>query len=171
MLHLPKNHPLRPLYRFLALAAGGYCLLFGIVGAATTHDPGLFARAPMTALGLRTNLAFSILSIAVGAAVVAVVVRGHNLDRTALMVLGPGFMLVGLVMLAVLRTGANVLNFDLTTCIVSFVIGLVLFAAGMYSEVAPLREQVVEEEYRHSTVPRRNVPLEDTPQRDPELQP
>jgi hypothetical protein len=171
VLHLPKNHPLRPLYRFLALAAGGYCLLFGIVGVARTHDAGVFDQSAMSALGLRTNLAFSILSIAVGAAVIAVVARGHNLDQTVLMVLGPGFMLVGLIMLAVLRTGANVLNFDLTTCIVSFIIGLVLFAAGMYSEVAPRRDQAAEEQYRHATVPRRNVPLEDTPQRDPELQP
>jgi len=171
VLHLPKNHPLRPLYRFLAVVAGGYCLLFGIVGAARTHGAGLFDQAPMSALGLRTNLAFSILSIVVGAAVVAVVARGANVDRTALMVIGPGFILIGLIMLAVLRTGANILNFDLRTCIVSFVIGMVLFAAGMYSEVAPPHEQAAEEQYRHTTVPRRNVPMEDTPVRDPNLQP
>jgi len=169
MLHLPKNHPLRPLYRLLAVAAGLYCLLFGIVGVARTHGKPIFDQSSMTALGLRTNLAFSILSILVGAVVIAAVAVGRNLDRMILIILGPGFMLVGLLMLTLLRTSANFLNFDLTTCIVSFIIGMVLFGAGMYVEVAPIDEARAEEAYRHATVPRRNAPGEDTPERDPHL--
>jgi len=160
MVHLPKNHPLRSSYRFLALLTGIYCLVFGAVGAARTADRPLFDQGPTSALGLRTNLAFSILSILVGVLVLAVVAVGRNVDRNALMI-GPGFMLVGLVMLAVLRASANILNFSLTTVNVSFVIGLLLFAAAMYIQVASPEEEVAEEAYRHSTVPRGNVVNED----------
>lgn len=165
MAHWPKNHPLRGLYRFLAFLAGVYCLAFGIVGVTLTHGRPFFSQAPMWALGLRTNLAFSVASIAIGLFVIAILAINHNRDHVALLWLGPLYMLVGLVMLTVLRSGANILNFEVATCIVSFIIGIVLFAGGMYTEVAPESVAHQEEAYRHSRTERENVPFEQQPQR------
>ena len=48
-------------------------------------------------------------------------------------------MAVGTAMLAVLRTDANVLNFTMATVIVSLLLGLLLFTAGMYGKVGTAR--------------------------------
>ena len=63
MSHIPVNHHLRPLYRTLAGFAAVYLLVFGVVGVAQTSGAGLFARDNVSALGLRTNLAFSVASV------------------------------------------------------------------------------------------------------------
>ena len=47
-------------------------------------------------------------------------------------------------------TDANFFNFGMLTCIVSFVIGLVLMAAGFYAEVAPAEVAAAEENFRRS---------------------
>lgn len=147
--HLPKNHPLRSFYRFLAFLAGAYIIAFGIVGIAVSGGHGAFARDDVHALGLRTNLAFSLLSVLVGVVAIGVVLVGRNVDRNVNLVLGPGFMLVGLIMLTVMRTSANILNFDMATCIVSFVIGIVLSTSALYGEVASAEHAAREEAFRH----------------------
>jgi uncharacterized protein DUF4383 len=147
--HLPKNHPLRSFYRFLAFVAGAYIVAFGVVGIAVSHAHGTFSRDDVHALGLRTNLAFSVLSVLVGIVVIGVVLLGRNMDRNVNIVLGPGFMLVGLLMLTVMRTSANILNFDMATCIVSFVIGMVLSTSALYGEVATAEHAAREEAFRH----------------------
>jgi hypothetical protein len=149
MAHFPKNHRLRPLYRFLAFLAGLYVLIFGIVGIVVTHDHGAFAQGSMWAMGLKTNFAFSVLSVIVGTIEIAVTVIGRNLDRTVNMVLGPLFILNGVLMMTIMETSANVFNFGMSTCIVSFVIGLVLMAGAFYGEVAPEHRARAEEHYRH----------------------
>jgi hypothetical protein len=146
--HLPKNHPLRSFYRFLAFVAGAYIVTFGIVGIAVSHDHGTFSQDSVHALGLRTNLAFSVLSVIVGLVAIGVVIVGRNVDRNVNIVLGPGFMLVGLVMLTVLRTAANILNFDIATCVVSFLIGLIFTTSALYGEVAPAEQAAREEAHR-----------------------
>jgi hypothetical protein len=148
--HLPTNHPLRPLYRFLALLAGGYCLLFGIVGVMRASGHGFFAVSDVRALGLRTNTAFATLSILVGALVVVSTVMGRNVDHRLGMVAGPAFILVGILMLLLMDTTANFLNFGMSTCIVSFLIGMVIMAAGFYTRVGTLEEAQQEEGFRHS---------------------
>jgi hypothetical protein len=148
MSHFPKNHRLRPVYRFLAFLAGLYCLVFGIVGVIRTHDFGTFEKGSVWAMGLKTNLGFSILSVIVGLLVIGVTVIGHNLDRAVNMVLGPGFILVGILMMTIMETSANVFNFGMSTCVVSFVIGLVLMAGAFYGEVAPERRARAEEHFR-----------------------
>jgi len=149
--HLPKNHQLRSFYRFLAFLAGAYIITFGIVGIAVSSGHGAFSRDDVHALGLRTNLAFSVLSVLVGVVVIGVVVVGRNIDRNVNIVLGPGFMVVGLAMLTVMRTGANFLNFDMATCIVSFVIGLIFSTSALYGEVASAEHAAREEAFRHRT--------------------
>ena len=135
MSHTPVNHPLRPLYRVLAGLTGLYVLLFGILGAVETAGTDPFDHPSAYALGLRTNHAFSVISIIAGLIVVAATIVGRNIDHQVNQVAGYAFAVIGMLMLALLQTDANFLNFSVATCIVSFVISLLLLTAGLYSKV------------------------------------
>lgn len=149
MIHLPVNHRLRPLYRTLAGLAGAYILAFGILGLVETWGTPLFGRQSTWVLGLRTNLAFSILSIVVGATVLLGVVIGRNVDRVINLVGGVVFTLAGLFMMALLETDLNLLNFTMATCIASFIIGLIFGVAGLFGKVGPSKDVHAEESFRH----------------------
>jgi hypothetical protein len=133
MSHVPVNHPLRPMYRTLAVLAGAYLVIFGVVGLVQTVGSDAFSREDVWALGLRTNLAFAIASIVAGAVLVLAMVIGRNVDATVSLLGGPAFMAVGLAMLALLNSDLNVLNFSMATVLVSFAIGTLLFSAGLYT--------------------------------------
>jgi hypothetical protein len=131
--HLPVNHPLRPLYRVLAGLVGGYTLVFGFVGFAQTRGTALFAQHGLPyALGLRTNLAFAMLSVVAGVVLLGAALIGRNLDYLVNFFGGLVFMLVGMVALALLQTDLNYLGFTVSTCVVSFILGTVVFTAGLY---------------------------------------
>ena len=132
MSHIPVNHPLRPFYRVLTALAGIYLVVFGAVGVARTAGTALFARADVSVLGLRTNLAFAIASVVAGAVILLAAFVGRNVDAKVGVWGGIAFMVAGLAMLAVLQTDLNGATFSLGTVIVSFLIGLVLFSAGLY---------------------------------------
>jgi hypothetical protein len=149
MSHVPVNHQLRPLYRTLASVVGVYLVVFGVVGVTQTTGSGMFDAGDVSALGLRTNLAFAILSIVAGAAVLLAVVLGRNVDYLVNVWGGVAFMVVGIAMLALLNTDLNVLNFSLPTVIVSFVIGMVLFSAGLYIRSGSAAAHQAEEAARH----------------------
>jgi len=136
MSHMPVNHPLRPFYRVLAALSGVYVLVFGLVGAAMTAGQDFFARSDTSALGLRTNLAFSLLSIVAGIVVIGAVVIGRNVDRAVNVWGGLAFLTVGTVMLLLLDSDLNALNFSMATVIVSFLVGMILFSAGLYGRTA-----------------------------------
>ena len=136
MSHIPVNHHLRPLYRVLAGFAAVYLLVFGVAGVVRTGGGDFFARDDVSALGLRTNLAFSVASIVAGAVVLLAAFVGRNVDSALNLWGGIGFMVVGLAGLALLRTDLNPFNFSLATVIVSFVIGTLLFSAGLYGRSA-----------------------------------
>ena len=137
MPHLPVNHPLRPAYRAAATLTGGYLLLFGIIGVARTGGSALFAQTGLTwALGLRTNRALAIASIAAGIVLILAAAVGRNLDVRVNLVAGTVFLAVGTLMLTLIRTSANVLGFSLVNCIASYVIGTLLLAAGLYGKTA-----------------------------------
>ncbi len=148
MVHVPINHRLRSFYRALAVLTGLYVLVFGIAGVVRSVGEGLFERTDTTALGLRTNLAFSILSVAVGAVILAGVLIGRNLDQFINYWGGILFLVVPTLMMLLLQTDGNVLNFSMTTVIVSYVIGLVLFVAGLYSKIGSEEDERLAERYR-----------------------
>jgi hypothetical protein len=150
MAHLPINHRLGGLYRFLAALAGIYLLAFGIVGVSKTHGQDLFERGTTEALGLRTNLAFSILSIIAGAVVLLGSLVGRNLDHYINFGGGVLFWLAGMAGLLLMKTDANFLNFGVSTCVVSFIIGTVLFLSGMYGKRGTSEQAAHEEMFRHS---------------------
>ncbi len=147
--HLPINHPLRGLYRFLGALAGLYVLLFGIVGIAQSHGTALFSREHIVALGLRTNLAFSILSVVAGVVMVVAAVVGRSVAFYLFLFGGLVFLIAGMAMLTLMQTSLNILNFTVATCVVSFVIGLVLVTAGLYGRTGDAGAQEAEEQHRH----------------------
>jgi RsiW-degrading membrane proteinase PrsW (M82 family) len=150
MVHIPVNHHLRPLYRTITALVGLYVLVFGITGAVETAGSDLFDRGDTTALGLRTNLAFSILSIAVGVVILGAVLLGRNIDQLVSYWGGFLFLIIPTLMMALLRTEGNFLNFSMTTVVVSYVIGLLLLAAGLYSKAGSEEDKKRAEGYRYS---------------------
>ena len=56
----------------------------------------------------------------------------------------------GLVMLVLLQTEANFFNFQVATCVVSFLIGTLLVLAGLYGKRGTKEEAEAEDEFRHS---------------------
>jgi hypothetical protein len=154
MSHMPVNHRLRPVYRTLAAACGLYILVFGILGIGRTRDFGTFAQHGLpNVLGLHANRAFAILSIVVGAVLIAGSVIGRNVDRWINLVGGYVFLGAGMAMMILMQTSLNVLGFTMATCIVSFVIGLVLFSAGLYGRVGPRDLASSEDQFRHGSAP------------------
>ncbi len=150
-MHIPVNHPLRRLYKTLTAFAGLFILIFGIIGLTKTHGMSLFAQDNLPRVfGLRTNLAFAILSIAGGIVMLAAVAVGHNLDHYMEIVAGGVFIVVGLVELVLLQTNANFLGFSMVNCIVSFILGMVVFAAGLYGKTGTERDIAAEEAFRHN---------------------
>ncbi|SCG43393.1 DUF4383 domain-containing protein [Micromonospora inositola] len=155
MAHFPVNHPARPLYRVLSGLIGLYILVFGVYGVAVTWGDPLFSRSGTYALGLRTNLAFSLVSVVFGIVLMIGASRrgnlGHYMDLTA----GAVFLVTAILMMSVLQTSANFLNFSMSTVIVSLVFGLILLATGLYDKVGP--PEHAEEERR-----RREHPIAET---------
>lgn len=152
MAHIPVNHPLRPVYRTFAGLIGAYILVFGVVGLIQTWGDPLFDRGDVWTLGLRTNLAFSIMSILYG-----IVLLGGNLVNGNLghmINLGGGvlFMLAGMGMMTVMQTDANILNFSMSTVVVSLVFGLLVFTAGLYDKPGTVEDAEAEEKYRRASV-------------------
>jgi len=149
MSHIPVNHHLRPFYRVLAALVGGYVLIFGASGFFNTTGSEMFDQSDVSVLGLRTNLAFSIASVVAGAVILLAVFFGRNVDVVVNLWGGVGFMVAGTAMLALLRTDLNLLNFSMATVIVSFVIGMVLFSAGLYGKSGSSAAARAEEAARH----------------------
>ena len=154
MVHVPINHPLQPLYRLLAALTGAYVLAFGIVGVINTQDRPFFAQdnLPMS-LGLHANRAFAILSIVVGVVLLIGAVIGGNLDQKLNLISSIVFLVAGLAMLLLVRTELNFLGFTPETCIVSFIIGIVLLIAGLYGKTSTMLDVRREEDYRHGRGP------------------
>ena len=152
-MHIPINHHLRPLYRAIAGFGGLYVLVFGIMGFVASRGLPWFAqphdhKLPWV-LGLRTNLAFSVLSIVVGLALLVANVVGRNLDHYINLAAGGVFMLAGMAMMALLQTDLNLLGFSMVNCVVSLLLGTLFLAAGLYGRVGTADAEHDEEAFRH----------------------
>jgi hypothetical protein len=136
VLHTPVNHHLRPVYRALAVFAGLYVLVFGIVGVIQSRGLAAFAQHDLPwVLGLRTNPAFAILSVAAGAVILLGNFIGRNVEHFVNLTAGVVFLVAGFAMLLLLQTSANFLGFSMVNCVVSFILGLVVGMAGLYDKV------------------------------------
>ena len=152
MSHIPVNHHLRPLYRGLTALAGIFILVFGVIGLGRTAGGAPFGtQDAVYVFGMRTNLAFSVLSIIAGLILAISAALGRNIDHFINICAGIGFMVVGMLMLGLLHTDANFLAFTMTNVVVSFIIGVVVFAAGLYGKTGSPEEQAAEEAWAHGT--------------------
>lgn len=149
--HLPVNHRLRGLYRGLAGATGIYLVGFGTAGAMAARGKPFFDQGSTQAWGLHTNMAFAVLSIAVGAVILAGVAIGRNVDRFINMLGALVFIAAGLIMLPLSLSSLNFLNYDVSAAVVSFVIGSILLLSGLYGRVGPAEQRVHEEGFRCNT--------------------
>jgi membrane protein insertase Oxa1/YidC/SpoIIIJ len=147
MPHFPVNHPARPIYRVLAGLVGLYILVFGVWGTAQTLGDPLFDRGDNWVLGLRTNLAFSLASVIFGIVLIIGASRRGNLGHYMNLTAGVVFLVTSLLMMSVLQTEANFLNFSMSTVIVSMLFGLLLLGTGLYDKVGT--DEHAEEERRH----------------------
>ncbi|MFI6779647.1 DUF4383 domain-containing protein [Micromonospora sp. NPDC050276] len=152
MPHFPVNHPARPLYRVLSGLIGVYILVFGVWGVAETIGDPLFARDGTWALGLRTNLAFSLASVVFGIVLIIGASRRSNLGHYMNLTAGVVFLVTSILMMSVLQTGANFLNFSMSTVIVSMLFGLILLGTGLYDKVGPPEHAEAELENRKHPV-------------------
>jgi hypothetical protein len=134
-MHTPVNHPLRPFYRTLAALAGVYLVVFGVLGLVATGDAKAVGRSDATVLGQHTNVTFAAICLVLGVIVLAGLLIGRNLDVTVNTYLGWGLISVGTLSMLFSHTDLNVLNFSISTCVVSYIAGLVLVTAGLYGKV------------------------------------
>jgi hypothetical protein len=151
MAHIPVNHPARPIYRLIAGLIALYILIFGIFGLFETADDDLFSRNSHWVLGLRTNLAFSLVSVVFGLIVLFGAVHRGNLGHLMNLTAGVVFLATSLAMMTVLQTEANILNFSMSTVIVSMLFGLLFLATGLYDKVGPPEQADVEDKWRSSS--------------------
>ncbi|GGW18511.1 hypothetical protein GCM10018980_61460 [Streptomyces capoamus] len=131
--HLPVDHRLNLVYRIGAGLIGAFLVVFGILGL--VNHIGFFSIGGDTVAGLNSNGALSVLSICIGAVLLAGMVIGGNLASTLNMVLGVLFLLNGFLFLGLLDTSSNFLAFKIQNVFFSFIVGLLLMTFGMYGRV------------------------------------
>ncbi|WP_432985603.1 DUF4383 domain-containing protein [Dactylosporangium sp. CA-233914] len=149
--HFPINHHLRPLYRLLSAVAGLYMLVFGVVGFVQTSGAPFFTRDEAEwVLGLRTNPAFSLLSLIAGVVVLGANIIGRNLAHQINQLAGIVLIVVGMAMLALMQTEANVLAFSMVNVIVTFILAAVVGTASLYDRVGSSHAAAAEDAHRHS---------------------
>lgn len=149
--HLPLNHALRPFYRLLAAAVSVYLIVFGAVAyGATGGRPTFTQDQTVVTMGLRANRGFAEISVIAGVVILLAILVGHNVDHWIAVLGGVGFMLAGGAMMALMRTDANVLGFAMANCVVSFLAGTLLLAAGVYIGSGSAEDARHREFERHS---------------------
>ncbi|WP_433056319.1 DUF4383 domain-containing protein [Dactylosporangium sp. CS-033363] len=149
--HFPINHPLRPLYRVLSALAGLYMLVFGVAGFIATSGADFFTRDEAEwVLGLRTNPAFSLLSIVAGVVVLGANIIGRNLAHQINQLAGVVLTIVGMASLALMQTEANIFAFSMVNVIVTFILGGIMGVASLYDRVGSANAASAEEAHRHS---------------------
>ncbi len=145
MAHYPLNHHLRQAYRALAGAAGLYLALAGIFGIAASWGNDFLGRGGGEwVLGVRTNPGGAVLTTLIGAAILAAAALGGNLHHRVNLVLSWAVIAIATIMLALLRTDANILDFSMVTVIVWIVLGLVVLTAALYGKVGSEKNQRTE---------------------------
>ncbi|MEU4379078.1 DUF4383 domain-containing protein [Micromonospora echinofusca] len=141
MAHTPVNHPARPVYRAIGGLTGLYLVAFGVLGIIASAGNEVLAQDDTQVLGQGTNLGFSLLSVLLGAAVLAGTAIGRNIDVMINQWLAYVMMVISLAGLAFIQTEANIFNFSVFTVVALMVLSLVLLMVGMYGKVGTDEEQ------------------------------
>ncbi|HEY6423179.1 MAG TPA: DUF4383 domain-containing protein [Pseudonocardiaceae bacterium] len=112
-----------------AILGVGLCV-FGILGFVDRLE--FLALPGKAVLGMTSNGLLSTVSLIVGGVLIAAALRGGRISSTITVVVGVLFLLSGLLNLAVLDTGFNLLAFRLSNVIFSFIAGMLLLFLGAY---------------------------------------
>lgn len=120
--------------RIGALVVAALILVFGLLGFAGGLD--FFATDGEPILGLSSNGLLSTVSVLTAAVLVIAALRSPRTASTLMMAVGIAFLVSGLAGLAVLRTDANLLAFEIENVIFAEVTGLVLLLLGAYGRVS-----------------------------------
>ena len=121
-------------HRLGAVAVALVLLVFGLLGFAGGLD--FFSTSGEPILGMSSNGLLSTISVVTAAVLIGAAVRGPRIASTVMIVVGSLFLLSALVHLAVLRTGFNVLAFEMTNVFFSIGAGLVLLVLGAYGRIS-----------------------------------
>jgi Domain of unknown function (DUF4383) len=103
-----------------AVLGAGLCV-FGVLGVANRLE--FLSTRGKVLLGLGSNGLLATISLIVGAVLVGAAFRGGRISSTITVIIGVLFLLSGLLNLAVLDTGLNLLGFRLSNVIFSFIAG------------------------------------------------
>lgn len=120
--------------RIGALAVAAVILVFGLLGFAGGLD--FFSTDGEPILGLSSNGLLSTVSVLTAGVLVLAALRSPRTASTLMITVGILFLLSGLLSLAVLRTEANLLAFEIENVIFAEVTGLVLLLLGAYGRVS-----------------------------------
>jgi hypothetical protein len=149
LAHIPINHHLRPLYRALAGLSGLFLVAVGVYGIYESSGLDLFARDGLPeVLGMQLNPFAAGMFLVFGIGVLAVTALGRNIDHLGNFWLGQLLVGISLLALAFLRTDANVLGFNMTSVIVTMIVGMVVLTSSLYLKIGPDRPHDAE---RHDT--------------------
>ncbi len=121
-------------HRVGAAAAGVLLAGFGALGLLS--HLGALETMGMPVLGLTTTGLLSLISVVVAVILLAAAAVGGPAASTVTAVVGTGFVVSGLVNLAVLGTLANVLAFTFPNVVFSLVMGTTLIMLGLYGRLS-----------------------------------
>jgi hypothetical protein len=110
-----------------------FLLVFALLGFASGQ--GFFSTRGQSVLGMASNGLLSTISVVVALVLLAAAARGPRTASTAMLVLGPMFLLSAFVNAIVLGTRLNWLAFEFSNVIFSVVVGLLMLLLGAYGRI------------------------------------
>jgi Domain of unknown function (DUF4383) len=125
-----SHGPLDAVHRVGAVLFALGLWVFGILGLVNRLDP--FTTNGTSVLGLSSNGLLSVISLVVGAILIAAAMRGGRTASTVTVVVGVAFILSGLANVLVLNTSMNLLAFRMPNVIFSLIAGALLLFLGAY---------------------------------------
>lgn len=108
--------------------------IFGILGFA--DGLAFFSTEGGAVLGMSSNGLLSTISVVTAALLLSAAAAGPRPASTVMLVVGVLFLLSGLGNLALLRTGLNLLAFEMANVVFSVVAGLFLVVLGAYGRIS-----------------------------------
>lgn len=133
-LYARHTATLATVHRIGAVFMGLVLWAFGILGLVSRL--GFFETTGNDVVGLSSNGLLSVISLVVGAVLIAAGARGGSTASTVTAGVGGLFILSGFANLAFLNTQVNVLNFTIPNVFFSFVVGVILLLIGLYGRVS-----------------------------------
>jgi Domain of unknown function (DUF4383) len=121
-------------HRLGAIAVALVVLVFGLLGFAGGLD--FFSTSGQRVLGMSSNGLLSAISVVTALVLIGAAVRGPRIASSVMIGVGALFLVSGLANLAVLRTGLNVLAFEMPNVFFSFGAGLTLLLLGAYGRLS-----------------------------------